>query len=362
MAEGGLMYEKPRLKKISSPTHYQRLGITPTASKVEVGTGYKKMAVLVHPDKGNQLQQGVRTELMQQLNKARDELSDPIKKTQYDETLKRQESERLNKEREEARKRDEALRAERERMAREEEKRQSEERRRARQEEAERKRQQADAERKKREEEERVKKETEKQARLEKERKEAEKQAVLRREFEEAAKAKDEELRNRGYNTGVKLSSWLHTEDGKIKEKELKELLVWAAKMKEGITSFLESNAGRESRVNSLIMGMTTSDSLRTWGYGADLAGHIRAKWKKEGLTEQQVEEKFTQIEQDLRELAHARHYENEPEYRKDGAIPVNLGSDSHTGRWDYGPNGNKTLYDKAFKEGWENVKARVLV
>ena len=45
--------------------------------------------------------------------------------------------------------------------------------------------------------------------------------------------------------------------------------------------------------VVSLIMGMTNANSLEDWGYGSDLAKHIRSRWEKEGPDEEQALPKY---------------------------------------------------------------------
>ena len=50
---------------------------------------------------------------------------------------------------------------------------------------------------------------------------------------------------------------------------------------------------GEGRPVDSLIMGMTNANSLEDWGYGSDLAKHIRSRWEKEGSDEEQALPKY---------------------------------------------------------------------
>ncbi|PLW31929.1 hypothetical protein PCANC_19179 [Puccinia coronata f. sp. avenae] len=65
-------------------THYEILGLLPSATRYEIQKAYKKAALEHHPDKntGN-------THQMTQLNVARDVLLNSIARCKYDEELKK---------------------------------------------------------------------------------------------------------------------------------------------------------------------------------------------------------------------------------------------------------------------------------
>ncbi len=61
-------------------THYDTLGLQPDADPAAIKKAFRKAAQMNHPDKGGS------TEGMQAIQKAYDTLSDPERRTQYDET------------------------------------------------------------------------------------------------------------------------------------------------------------------------------------------------------------------------------------------------------------------------------------
>ena len=70
---------------VKAPNLYEVLGITPTASNEEIRRSFLVKARRAHPDKNSGLPQS--EEMMKLLNKARDILSDPEKRIEYDEQL-----------------------------------------------------------------------------------------------------------------------------------------------------------------------------------------------------------------------------------------------------------------------------------
>ena len=70
---------------VKAPNLYEVLGISPTASKEEIRRSFLVKARRTHPDKNSGLPQS--EEMMKLLNKARDILSDPEKRIEYDEHL-----------------------------------------------------------------------------------------------------------------------------------------------------------------------------------------------------------------------------------------------------------------------------------
>lgn len=325
MAESESKYREPLAKKPKDPTLYQIIGVSPKASEKEIERGYREMAKKVHPDLGDAAQKKDRNELMQRLSAAKDELLDPDKRAKYDSHLERMEAERIKQERAETNKRA------------------YEEKRKTQQEEAER-----------RQEEEKLRREAERRIKEEKERRETEEQEEKKREENEKAK-------KRGYDLGEKLSAWIYTDEGRTEEKRLRDLLIWAAKKQEGILSVFESQGERSRKIDSLVMDMVNSNSLETWGYGTDVARHIRNRWEKEGSDEDQVKSRFLELEQQLIEIAHAKQYDDERNYYKESTIPVNLEPGSYRHRYDFNSAKiwNRRLYVIGFKEGWEKIKLR---
>lgn len=61
-------------------THYETLGVTPTADDAEIKRGYRRAARRAHPDQGGSV------ESMQAVNRAYDVLRDPERRTFYDAT------------------------------------------------------------------------------------------------------------------------------------------------------------------------------------------------------------------------------------------------------------------------------------
>ena len=70
---------------VKAPNHYEVLGVNRTASNVEIRKSFLAKARHVHPDKNSGVLQS--EEMMKLLNKARDILSDPEKRIEYDEQL-----------------------------------------------------------------------------------------------------------------------------------------------------------------------------------------------------------------------------------------------------------------------------------
>lgn len=262
MAESESKYREPLAKKPKDPTLYQIIGVSPKATEKEIEKGYRTMAKKVHPDLGDTAEKKARNELMQKLSAARDELLDPIKRANYDSHLEKIEAERIKQERAEANGR------------------MYEEKRKTQREEDERRRV-----------EEKLRREAERHIKEERERKEVEEQEAKKREDNEKAK-------KRGYDLGEKLSRWIYTDEGRTEEKRLGDLLIWAAKKQEGILSVFGSQDEWDRKIDPLVMDMVNSNSLETWGYGTDVARHIRNRWKKEGSDEEQIEERFLELEQ----------------------------------------------------------------
>src|SRR3989338_2487020 len=189
----------------------------------------------------------------------------------------------------------------------------------------------------------------------------------VRQEQAEASRRADErrhvaaeaERKKRGYDLGERLSAWIYTDKGRNEEKRLRDLLIWAAKKQEGLLSVFGQIDGRDGRVDSLIMGMTNTNSLEDWGYGSDLAKHIRSRWEKEGSDEEQVEKRFLELERQLIETAHAKQYNDEGNYHRESTIPVNLEPGLYTHRYDYSSAKiwNRQLYVVGFKEGWNKIR-----
>src|SRR3989338_2128932 len=323
MAEGEFKYKEPSLKKLENPTLYQIVGVSPKASDKEIENGYKEMAKRVYPDLGDAAQKKARNELMQRLSSAKDELLDSVKRASYDSRLEKMETERVRQEQAEASRRAD----ERRHVA-------------------------AEAERKKRQEAEKSRREAERYVREERERRENEEQEVKKRK-------ENEETKKRGYDLGERLSAWIYTDKGRNEEKRLRDLLIWAAKKQEGLLSVFGQIDGRDGRVDSLIMGMTNANSLEDWGYGSDLAKHIRSRWEKEGSDEKQVEKRFLELERQLIETAHAKQYNDEGNYHRESTIPVNLEPGLYTHRYDYSSAKiwNRQLYVVGFKEGWNKIR-----
>ena len=108
-------------------------------------------------------------------------------------------------------------------------------------------------------------------------------------------------------------------------------------------------------------MDMVNGNSLETWGYGVDLARYIRNRWEGE-LEEDQVKSRFSKLERQLIEIAHAKQYDDEGNYNRDRAVPVNLEPGSYRHRYDYNTAKiwNRQLYVIGFKEGGKNKGLRV--
>lgn len=63
-------------------SHYDTLGVRPDAPEVVIRAAYKALSMQHHPDRGGN------AELMASINAAYDVLSDPARRSQYDESLK----------------------------------------------------------------------------------------------------------------------------------------------------------------------------------------------------------------------------------------------------------------------------------
>ena len=334
MAEGEFKYKEPPVKKPEGPTLYQIIGVSPKASKNEIEKGYRDMAKRVHPDLGDAAEKKARNESMQKLSAAKDELLDPVKRANYDSHLEKIEAERIKQERAEASERA------------------YEEKRKTQREEDERRRVAVESEERKRQEDEKLKREAERLSKEELERRRVEEQEAKKRE-------EDEKAKKRGYDLGEKLSAWIYTDEGRAEEKRLKDLLTWASKKQEGILAVFESQDERARKIDSLVMDMVNGNSLETWGYGVDLARYIRNRWEGEGLEEDQVKSRFSKLERQLIEIAHAKQYDDEGNYNRDRAVPVNLEPGSYRHRYDYNTAKiwNRQLYVIGFKEGWKKIK-----
>ena len=78
----GLRQRRDR-HRVPSPTHYDLLGVTRTASANEIQSAYRARAKDIHPDTNA----AGSTLAMQQLNHAYAVLGDPEQRHQYDQTL-----------------------------------------------------------------------------------------------------------------------------------------------------------------------------------------------------------------------------------------------------------------------------------
>src|SRR5665647_860133 len=63
-------------------THYEILGVEQTASEAELGTAYRRLLRQAHPDMGGS------SAILDLVNEAYDALKDPVKRAQYDATLR----------------------------------------------------------------------------------------------------------------------------------------------------------------------------------------------------------------------------------------------------------------------------------
>ena len=75
---------------VRAPNLYEVLGINSTASNEEIRRSFLAKARRMHPDKNSGLQQS--EEMMKLLNRARDILSDPEKRIEYDDQLENDDS------------------------------------------------------------------------------------------------------------------------------------------------------------------------------------------------------------------------------------------------------------------------------
>jgi len=254
---------------------------------------------------------------MQKLNNAKDVLLDPYKRAAYNSELKRAEEELI-------RQRQSELRKEEERRAQQAKDYRASENRRA----------EAEAEARRREAE---------QSWRQADREEMEKENAKKIERELIAES-------RGRGMGEKLASWIYTDMGRSEEKRIRDLLTQASKRKEGIFSIFDKGE-RQHKIDHLILGMAVHTNLDETLYGLDLSKRIRTKWIKEGLAEELVEKRFQELEQHLRELAHAELYDRE---KLDQLIPVYMGPE-YKGRHDFNRTKiwNKRVYIDGFKKGW---------
>lgn len=72
-------------------THYQRLGVAPSASTEEVRVAYRELARRLHPDRQNDASPAERAladRRMREINEAWRTLGDGVRRRQYDETLR----------------------------------------------------------------------------------------------------------------------------------------------------------------------------------------------------------------------------------------------------------------------------------
>merc|ERR1719408_669060 len=70
------------MESISGGTYYQILGVTPEASSEDIKNSYRKLALKLHPDKNRDNPDA--TEKFQELQEAYEVLSDPERRTSYD--------------------------------------------------------------------------------------------------------------------------------------------------------------------------------------------------------------------------------------------------------------------------------------
>lgn len=72
-------------------THYQRLGVAPSASLEEIRAGYRALARRLHPDHQSTAtvaEQALAERRMREINEAWQTLRDPVSRHRYDETLR----------------------------------------------------------------------------------------------------------------------------------------------------------------------------------------------------------------------------------------------------------------------------------
>lgn len=74
--------EEPQSSPTSGGTYYQILGVTPSASSEDIKNSYRKLALKLHPDKNRDNPDA--TEKFQELQEAYEVLSDPERRTSYD--------------------------------------------------------------------------------------------------------------------------------------------------------------------------------------------------------------------------------------------------------------------------------------
>lgn len=72
-------------------THYQRLGVAPSASLEEIRAGYRTLARRLHPDRqstGTMAERALAERRMREINEAWQTLRDPLLRHRYDESLR----------------------------------------------------------------------------------------------------------------------------------------------------------------------------------------------------------------------------------------------------------------------------------
>ena len=213
-------------------------------------------------------------------------------------------------------------------------------------EEDERRRVAVESEERKRQEDEKLKREAERLS----------KEELERRRVEEQEAKKEKRMKKQRNEVTIWEKSYRH---GFILmrvelKKEIEGFTNLGFKKQEGILSVFESQDERARKIDSLVMDMVNGNSLETWGYGVDLARYIRNRWEGEGLEEDQVKSRFSKLERQLIEIAHAKQYDDEGNYNRDRAVPVNLEPGSYRHRYDYNTAKiwNRQLYVIGFKGG----------
>jgi len=352
MGEGG-EYQKPVIKKIT-PNNYQRLGVPRDASSEQLKTAYRDQAKQFHPDKGPKDQKEGRGELMKGLNEAVETLSDSDKRGPYDEKLKLEEDAALKNSQEQAK-----VKAEAEKVKREAEQSAKERAK------AEQRRQEEEAARMAELHEEALKENAWKDSDAQAQRDYEERQAAQMRVWEEQQRVNDQEVGKMGMDMGKRLASWLYTEEGLTRQREITELLLRAVKKKEGLASLVGSTADRQARVDELINGMVNANTMSGFGYGAEITESIQQEWRKKGLNSHEIEKETNRLALDMTELACARRIDLATPDRRQNDIPVKL--DPTWGihdRYDfhyhlglkYGGN-SQDIYTAAFEKEWEATK-----
>lgn len=77
---------KRRERPMPEPTHYDTLGVSPSATQFVIEAAYKSWAKRAHPDVNKS---AGAAEIMRKMNEAWEVLGDPVKRKEYDKGLRR---------------------------------------------------------------------------------------------------------------------------------------------------------------------------------------------------------------------------------------------------------------------------------